>query len=141
MYVLTGPPDDVTDVNISPNTTTACSLVVQWSAPFSHSVCDSVRYTVTISTKEGILITTDNTTMTNYTVTGLNNSTWYSVSVTASNNAGSSNSAGMSVMTNNYGKFVICIQACIHICMNYTQVYCEHLHTYVRSCIDCYIHH
>ena len=54
--VLTGPPDDVTDVSIPPNTITACGLVVQWGKPSSDPVCDPVWYTVTISTEEGILI-------------------------------------------------------------------------------------
>ena len=108
--VLTGPPDGVTDVNISPNTTTACSFVVQWSKPSSDPVCDPVWYTVTISTEEGILITTDNTTMTNYTVTRLNNNTVYHVNVTASNNAGSSNVTSTSIMINSSsGKFIICM--------------------------------
>ena len=43
--------------------------------------------------------------MTNYSVTGgLNNNTVYHVTVTASNNAGSSNPTGTLVITN--GKFV-----------------------------------
>ena len=44
--------------------------------------------------------------MTNYNVTGLNNNTVYHVTVTASNNAGSSDPTGIiiSVITN--GKFV-----------------------------------
>ena len=104
---LTGPPGDVTDVNISPNTTTACSLVVRWSAPSSDPVCGPVWYTVTISTEGGILIITDNTTMTNYNITGLNDNTVYHVNVTASNNAGSSNSTGILVMTNDDGKLII----------------------------------
>ena len=53
-----------------------------------------------------MLIITDNTTLTNYNVTGLNNNTVYHVSVTASNNAGSSNSANMSTMTNGNGKYI-----------------------------------
>ena len=104
MYVLTGPPDDINDVNISPDTITACSFVVQWNNASSDPVCGSVWYTVTVSTEEGILIITDNTTMTNYNVTGLNDSTVYHVNVTASNNAGSSDSTSMSVMTNSGGK-------------------------------------
>ena len=42
--------------------------------------------------------------MTNYNVTGLNNNTVYHVTVTASNNAGSSVPTGISVITN--GKFI-----------------------------------
>ena len=42
--------------------------------------------TVTILTEGGMLIITDNTTMTNYTVTGLNDNTVYHVTVIASNN-------------------------------------------------------
>ena len=101
IYVLTGPPDDITDVNISPDT---CSFVVQWNNTSSDPVCGSVWYTVTISTEGGMLIQTDNTTMTNYSVTGLNDSTVYHVNVTASNNAGSSDSTGTSAMTNSIGK-------------------------------------
>ena len=44
--------------------------------------------------------------MTNYNVTGLNSSTLYSVNVTASNNAGSSDPTGTSFITNSIGKFV-----------------------------------
>ena len=97
---ITGPPDDITGINISPDTITACSFVVQWSEPSNDPVCGSVWYTVTISTEGGILIITDNTTMTNYNVTGgLNDNTVYHVNVTASNNAGSSSSAlGLIVM-------------------------------------------
>ena len=100
VYVLIGPPDDITDINISPDTITACSFVVQWSETSSDPVCGTVWYTVTISTEGGILIITDNTTMTNYSVTGLNSNTLYGVNVTASNNAGSSDTNGTSVMTN-----------------------------------------
>ena len=112
MYILTGLPDDIAGINISPDTITACSFVVQWSEPSSDPVCGTVWYTVTISTEGGILIITDNTTMTNYSVTGLNSSTLYSVNVTASNDAGSSDTNGTSrsVMTNNgiaIGKFLL----------------------------------
>ena len=104
-YLVTsipGPP--VNDINISPDTITACSFVVQWSEPSSDPVCGTVWHTVTISTEGGILITTDNTTMTNYNVTGgLNDNTVYHVNVTASNNAGSSSSA-TSIRTNSNGK-------------------------------------
>ena len=58
------PPDDITDINISPDTITACSFVVQWEV--NHpviSMCGTVWYTITISTEGGILIITDNTTM------------------------------------------------------------------------------
>ena len=105
MYVLTGPPGGITDINISPDTITTCSFVVQWSEPSSDPVCGTIWYTVTISIKGGILIITDNTTMTNYSVTGLNNSTLYNVNVTASNNAGSSDPTGTSVITNSIGTY------------------------------------
>ena len=109
-----GPPDDITDINILPDTITACSFVVQWSEPSSDPVCDTVWYTVTISTEGGILIITDNATMTNYNVTGgLNDNTVYHVSVTASNNAGSSSSATTSIRTNSNGKLCIC--NCVYI--------------------------
>ena len=72
-------------------------------------MCGSVWYTITILTEGGMLIITDNTTMTNYNVTGLNDNTVYHVSVTASNNAGSSRSstANVSTMTNSNGKYNI----------------------------------
>ena len=110
MYILTGGlPDNVNNVSISPDT---CSILVQWNNASSDPVCGSVWYTVTILTEGGILIITDNTTMTNYNVTGLNDSTVYHVNVTASNNAGSSTSTSTSVMTNSIGKFII-LQLCI----------------------------
>ena len=110
---ISGPPDDITDINISPDTITACSFVVQWSEPSSDPVCGTVWYTVTISTERGILIITDNTTMTNYNVTGgLNDNTVYDVSMTASNNAGSS-SATTSISTNSNGK-PLCINNCVY---------------------------
>ena len=110
MYILTGPPGGISDINISPDTITACSFVVQWSEPSSDPVCGTVWYTVTISTEGGKLIIADNTTMTNYNITGgLNSSTMYSVNVTASNNAGSSDPTGTSVITNSIGMF-ICIK-------------------------------
>ena len=106
-FTTAGPPDDITDINISPDTITACGFVVQWSEPSSDPVC---WYTVTISTEGGLLIITDDTTMTNYNVTGgLNDNTVYHVSVTASNNAGSSNSsATTNIRTNSNGKLCIC---------------------------------
>ena len=51
--------------------------------------------------------------MTNYNVTGgLNDNTVYHVSVTASNNAGSSSSATTSIRTNSNGK--LCINNCVY---------------------------
>ena len=104
-----GPPDDITGINVLLDTITACSFVVQWSEPSSDPVCGTVWYTVTISTEGGMLIITDNTTMTNYNVTGgLNDNTVYHVNVTASNNAGNSSSATTSIRTNSNGKRCIC---------------------------------
>ena len=121
MCVLTGgPPDNVNNVSISPDT---CSILVQWNNASNDPLCGSVWYTVTVLTEGGMLIITDNTTMTNYSVTGLNDSTVYHVNVTASNNAGSSNSTGTSVMTNSIGKFII-LQLYIAICIRM-------LHSYV----------
>ena len=120
--LITGPPDDITDINISPDTITACSFVVQWSKPSSNPMCGSVWYTVTILTEGGMLIITDNTTMTNYTVTELNDNTVYHVTVTASNNAGSSNVTSMMIMTNSNGK--LCVSNCAYT-----------VHTYMSRCI------
>ena len=78
-------------------------MVVQWSRPSSDPLCGTVWYTVTISSEGGVMIITDNTTMTSHNVNGLNDNTVYHVSVTASNNAGSS-SATMMTMTNSIGK-------------------------------------
>ena len=104
-HLPTGPPGDISDVNS--DTITACSFVVQWSRPSSDPVCGSIWYTVTI-TEGGMLIINDTTTLTTYNVTGLNNSTLYHVTVTASNNAGSSSSAtSMSIRTNSIGKFIL----------------------------------
>ena len=102
-------PDDIniTDLNILPHTLTACSIVVQWSRPFSDPLCGTVWYTVTISSEGRDMIITDNTTMTSYDVTGLNDNTVYHVSVTASNNAGiSSLTSTMTTMTNSIGKCI-----------------------------------
>ena len=67
-------------------------------------MCGSVWYTVTI-TEGGMLIINDTTTLTTYNVTGLTNNTSYHVTVTASNNAGSSSNANsMSIRTNSNGK-------------------------------------
>ena len=119
---ISGPPDDITGINISPNTITACSFVVQWSEPSSDPVCGTVWYTVTISTEGGILIITDNTTMTNYNITGgLNDNTVYHVNVTASNNAGSSSSATTSIRTNSNGKLCVWCKylSMMHVCRYY----------------------
>ena len=48
----------------------------------------SVWYILTILTEGGMLIITNNTTLTDCSVTGLNSNNMYIVSVTASNNAG-----------------------------------------------------
>ena len=96
----TGPPGAISDVIIPPDAITASSFVVQWSRPSSDPVCGPVQYTVTVTTG-GMLIITDSTTLTHYDVTGLNNNTVYNVSVTASNNAGSSSSvSNVRMMTN-----------------------------------------
>ena len=98
-FLPTGPPGNVTDLSIS--AITACSMVVQWSRSSSDPVCGTVWYTITISSEGGVMII--NTTMTSYDVTRLNNNTVYHVSVTASNNAGSSSVTTMT-MTNSIGK-------------------------------------
>ena len=105
-YLPTGIPDDITDLSIPPDTISACSIVVQWSRPSNDPVCGTVWYTVTISSEGGVMIITDNTTMTSYDVTGLNDNTVYHVSVTASNNAGSSSSVTMVTMTNSNGEYI-----------------------------------
>lgn len=87
--IITGPPGNISDANITDDTITACSFAVQWSKASSDPVCDSVQYTVTI-VEGGVSIRTITTTLTKYNVTGLNNNTVYNVIVTASNNAGSS---------------------------------------------------
>ena len=73
---------------------------MQWSESSSDPVCGPIWYSVMVSTEGGILIITDNTTMTNYNVTGLNNNTEYLVNVTASNDAGSCNTTSELVRTN-----------------------------------------
>ena len=105
MYsLLTGPSGDISDVNIPPDTITVCSFVVQWSRPSSDPVCGSVWYTVLV-TEGGMFIINDIITLTNYHVAGLTNNTSYHVTVTASNNAGSSSSAAsISIRTNSNGK-------------------------------------
>ena len=118
-----GPPDNVNNVSISLDTSTACSILVQWNNTSSDPLCGSVWYTVTILTEGGMLIITDNTTMIRYSVTGLNDSTVYHVNVIASNNAGRSNSTSTSVMTNSIGKFIsftimysyVYVHMCVHI--------------------------
>ena len=104
-FLLTGLPGSVTNLKIAK--ITACNIVIQWSRPSSDPVCGTVWYTVTISSEGGVMIITDNTTMTSYDVTGLNDNTIYHVSVTASNNAGSSSSVTMVNMTNSNGKLDI----------------------------------
>ena len=106
MCILTGPPGD-NDVIILPDSITACSIALQWSKPSNNPVCGSVLYTVTVRTEEGLWSITDNTTMTHHTVTGLTSSTNYIISVTASNNAGSSISSDTMIMTSSDGEFVI----------------------------------
>ena len=86
-------------MTISLDTLTACSFVVQWSEPSN----DPYSYTVVISTEGGSLIITDNTTLTNYTVTELNSNTEYNVSVTANNVYGSSNTATVNIMIKRNG--------------------------------------
>ena len=121
--LIGGPPDDVNNVNISLDTPIACSILVQWSKASSDPVCGSVWYTVTISTEGGILIITDNTTMTSYSVTGLNYNTVYHVNVTASNNAGSSDSTSTSAMTNSIGKIIILCEFTIMYSYTYIATY------------------
>ena len=93
-------------MNIQSDSITACSFVVQWSEPPNSSACDSVLYTVTISTEGGLCIITNVTTLTHYAVTGLSSNTQYIVNVTASNNAGDSSSCDIMTMTSSDGEFV-----------------------------------
>ena len=80
-------------------------------------MCGPVWYTVII-TEGGMLIIIDTTTLTHYNVVGLNANTVYYVSVTASNNAGSSSATIMSVMTNNNGKcFLLYMWLCNYLCI------------------------
>ena len=129
-----GIPGDISDIMI--NEITACSFTLKWSELSSNDLCDPDWYTVTISTG-GMLIITDNTTWTNYTVTGLNDNTAYHVSVTANNNAGSSNVTSVMTRTNNIGKFNLHLYAqsctCVHICF-YVCVYvlCTYICMYIR---------
>ena len=97
----TGPPGDISGVAIPPDAITACSFVVQWSRPSSDPVCGSVLYIVAIYiTEGGVLIFTDNTTLTTCNVTGLNGNTLYHVIVTAGNNAGNSSAVSIRTITN-----------------------------------------
>ena len=117
MYSLsTGPPGDISDVNIPPDTITACSFVVQWSRPSYDPVCDPVQYTVTVTDLERMLIINDTTALTDYNVTGLTNNTLYHVTVTASNNAGSSSSAtSILISTNSNGKSTRSSYVCMYV--------------------------
>ena len=94
-----GRPGDITDLTILSDTITACSFAVQWSRPSS----DPYSYTIRIVTEGGALIIAENTTLTNYTVTGLNSNTVYDVGVTANNDCGSSNTANVLVTTTSNG--------------------------------------
>jgi len=49
---LSGPPDEVTNLNIPCEMITPTSFVVQWSEPSSDAVCGPVHYIVTVSTEE-----------------------------------------------------------------------------------------
>ena len=69
-----------------------------------------------------MVIITDNTTLTNYTVTGLNDNTAYSVSVTANNNAGSSSATSVMIMTNSNGKSVRPIDIDKSLLLNYVHI-------------------
>ena len=69
-------------------------------------MCGPVQYMVTV-TEGGVLIINDNTTLTNYHATGLNNNTVYTITVTTSNNAGSTRPTFIiSTLTNNNGKSI-----------------------------------
>ena len=99
LCILKGSPGDIIDLTILSDTITACSFAVQWSRPSSLPY----SYTVRIVTEGGALIIADNTTVTNYAVTGLNSNTVYNVSVTANNDCGSSDTANMLVTTTSNG--------------------------------------
>ena len=127
MYRLsTGPPGNVSDVNIPPDTITACSFVVQWSRPSNDPVCDPVQYTVTVTDLERMLIINDTTTLADYNVTGLTNNTSYHVTVTASNNAGSS-SATMLIRTNSNGKSTRSSYVCMYVYVLVKILFCYNL--------------
>ena len=135
MYSLpTGPPGDISDVNIPPDTITACSFVVQWSRPSSDPVCGSVWYTVTVT--EGGMLIMANTTQTNSHVTGLTNNTSYFVTVTASNNAGNSSGATtVSIMTNSKSTIPMHMYVCSYVLMKSPFVNIMVFVTYFIPCI------
>ena len=103
IFVIAGPPGDITDLTILSITSATCGIVMQWRRASSNPVCGPVWYTITI-TEGGSLVITNTTTMTSYAVTGLYDNTEYHFSVTASNIAGSGNSTSKSFMINNIGK-------------------------------------
>ena len=77
-------------------------LEAKWTAVED---CDVVHYIVIVFIEgEMTSVTSVTTTMTDYTITGLCPNTTYNVSVTAINNAGSSSSSSMLIMTNGTGK-------------------------------------
>ena len=100
-------------MNIQSDSITACGFVVQWNEPPNSPACGSVLYTVTISTEGGLWTITEDTTLTHYDITGLNSNTWYIVNVTANNNAGSSSSCDIILMTSSDGEFVRPMYVCI----------------------------
>ena len=53
------------------------------------------------------MIITDNTTLTNYNVTGLNATVTYKVNIIGNNNVGSSTPTSMMIMTNSNGEFIV----------------------------------
>ena len=84
---------------------TSTSLVDQWSEPSSNPVCGPVRYIVTVYTG-GIVISNDNTIGTAFNAMKLCNNTFYDVTVTTINNAGSGHPVTVNV-TMNTGKIFI----------------------------------
>jgi len=105
LYLLPGPPGNITDLTIPPNMITPSSFVAQWSEPSSDPVCGIVQYIVTVYTG-GIVISNDTIDKTTYTATSLSNNTEYSISIIPINNGGAGISANITAITKNGGESV-----------------------------------
>ena len=103
LVIYLGPPKQPTNLGIIVIAPTI--LEANWTA---IEDCDIVRYVVTVFIEgEKTSVANIVTNMTNCTINGLCPNTTYIVSVTAINNAGSSSSASMPMMTNGTGKLYI----------------------------------
>ena len=76
--------------------TSDCEILLSWSPVGSDTVCGPVTYNITVMPSHGMIMMINDTV---YNITGLNNNTFYTITVFASNMHGNGEPATVTVKT------------------------------------------